>query len=522
MRIMEQFITRIRTNLNGVLEMTQMFDGLMMTGDNLANRIIVELNRDGTPVKITNESEIVGYVIRNDGYTLYIPGEIIEDGNACIDIPAIAYMVSGPLTVAIRMITGDTRVVIATASCYVNLTQTTAIIDPSHTIPDVEEVIAKIEEIEQQEALIQEAEEDRVDAEEARETAEAARASAETSRASAESQRASAESLRNTAEGQRELAETSRSNAETARASAEQGRAAAELLREQTTATTLHKIDGMTVHATGLNPYASPTASITEVTDGQGKTIKHIEFGLAPGDPFVIAKTFASISEMNAYTGTDLRVGQFVLISSTVSDPDNAKMYVVTAVSPSNTFSYVTDLSGVQGIKGDRGYGISSASLDQTNYKLTINFEDGSSYTTPISIRGEKGDTGTSVSSVVQNQDTSITVTLSNGTTYTTDPLKGDTGNGIASASFDQTTYQLTLTYTNGSTYTTPISLRGPTGNTGNGIASTSMDPSTHRLTLTYTDGTTFTTDSLKGEPGSGGASVEYDSQTEALTVIFG
>ena len=75
------------------------------------------------------------------------------------------------------------------------------------------------------------------------------------------------------------------------------------------------------------------------------------------------------------------------------------------------------DAKLVQGPKGDTGNGIASAVLNG-DYTLTLNFTDGSSYTTPSirgaqGIQGEKGETG----------DT--------GTEGKTGP-KGDTGNGIA------------------------------------------------------------------------------------------
>ena len=47
---------------------------------------------------------------------------------------------------------------------------------------------------------------------------------------------------------------------------------------------------------------------------------------------------------------------------------------------------------GVPTIKGDRGNGISSAVLNN-DYTLTLTFTDGTTYTTP-SIRGEKGEQG--------------------------------------------------------------------------------------------------------------------------------
>ena len=344
---MEQFITRIKTNLNGVLEMTKMFDGLMMTGDNNANRIIVELNRDGTPVPITNEYSIIGYIIRNDGYTLDLPGQIIEDGHACIDIPAIAYEVAGPLSIAIRMISGEHKIVIATASCYVNMTESNAIIDTSHRIPDVEELLAHLAVIDAKIDYVDGTEAERVAAEENRISAEAVRLSNESSRVQAEALRVSAETERASAESARESAESTRDVAEQNRVSSETARATAEVSRE----TIIRKVDNMTVELIRLAPYSTPTVAITEQTDGQGVVHKHISFRLPPGDPFRIRKTFASIAEMEAYSGTDIDVGDFAMISSNVQDPDNAKLYLKT----DNGYVYITDLSGSQGIKGETG-----------------------------------------------------------------------------------------------------------------------------------------------------------------------
>ena len=75
----------------------------------------------------------------------------------------------------------------------------------------------------------------------------------------------------------------------------------------------------------------------------------------------------------------------------------------------------------------------------------------------------------------------------------------GATGNGIASIVFNQD-YTLTITYTNGQTYTTG-SIRGATGV---GIASVVLNQD-YTLTINYTDGTSTTTTSIRGEPGAQG-----------------
>ena len=104
------FITNIKTNLNGVLQNTQMFDGIMMTGDDSANEIIVEVHRDLVPYVIPSGTKIVGYFIRSDGVTLEVDGTVTEEGYASVVVPALAYQVSGNISIAIRMFLDPTVV----------------------------------------------------------------------------------------------------------------------------------------------------------------------------------------------------------------------------------------------------------------------------------------------------------------------------------------------------------------------------------------------------------------------------
>lgn len=85
-------------------------------------------------------------------------------------------------------------------------------------------------------------------------------------------------------------------------------------------------------------------AVILTVTSRNGSTTEK-EVG------FRIAKTYASVAAMNAAIGTskDIAEGRFAMISGDVQDPDTAKLYVRDAVA----FTYITDLSGAQGMKGD-------------------------------------------------------------------------------------------------------------------------------------------------------------------------
>ena len=100
-----------------------------------------------------------------------------------------------------------------------------------------------------------------------------------------------------------------------------------------------------------------------------------------------------------------------------------------------------TGLQGKQGEKGATGNGIASTILND-DYTLTIQFTDGTSYTTP-SIRGkigptgsrgpqgltgETGATGNGIANTVLNNDFTLTVHFTDGTSYTTPSIRGATG----------------------------------------------------------------------------------------------
>ena len=63
-----------------------------------------------------------------------------------------------------------------------------------------------------------------------------------------------------------------------------------------------------------------------------------------PGKGFSIAKTYASVSAMNADIAS-LADGDFVMIASTPEDPDNATLYT----KQGGSMKKISDLSGAQG-----------------------------------------------------------------------------------------------------------------------------------------------------------------------------
>lgn len=66
------------------------------------------------------------------------------------------------------------------------------------------------------------------------------------------------------------------------------------------------------------------------------------------GDPMTIVKDFSSIAEMQEYKGSDVKIGDLVIICSDTEDVDNAKLFVKKA----SGWQFIVDLSGFRGFEG--------------------------------------------------------------------------------------------------------------------------------------------------------------------------
>lgn len=113
-----------------------------------------------------------------------------------------------------------------------------------------------------------------------------------------------------------------------------------------------------------------------------------------------------------------------------------------------------------------------------------------------VNIRGPQGaagEDGNGIASVVLNNDYTLTITLDDGTSYTTGSIRGATGPQGSQGIQGETGAQ------------GPQGATGATGATGNGIASTALN-NDYTLTITYTDGTSATTGSIRGATGATGA----------------
>lgn len=152
------------------------------------------------------------------------------------------------------------------------------------------------------------------------------------------------------------------------------------------------------------------------------------------------------------------------------------------------------DKTGPQGPKGDKGdkgdtgaagNGIASAVLN-ADYTLTLNFTDGTSYTTPTPIRGATGETGATGPTGPQGEQGPKGDTGETGATGPQGPqgIQGETGPEGPKGDTGET---------------------GPAGATGNGIQSitkTGTSGLVDTYTIAFTDGTSTTFTVTNGQDG--------------------
>lgn len=182
-------------------------------------------------------------------------------------------------------------------------------------------------------------------------------------------------------------------------------------------------------------------------------------------------------------------------------------MIEVTAITGGHRVT-ITDASGTEtvdvmdGAKGDKGdKGDPFTYSDFTPAQLAGLKGD----------KGDKGDTGATgngIASAVLNSNYTLTLTFTDGTTYTTSSIRGEKGETGATGQTGQA---------------------GATGATGNGIASVSKTGTSGRVdtyTITFTNGTTTTfnvTNGQNGQPGADGfsptATVVKSGDTATITI---
>lgn len=224
---------------------------LFATGDQGAHEIRVTVTEDGQPASLTGRT-VSGYFIRADRSTVLLSGSA-EGNTARVTLSQSCYVQPGGFSLFIKTgVAGETAAVFWGVGTVVRST-TDTIVDPSETIPSLEELLAMIGAMET-----------------ATTAAQSATSAANTAAGAANTaagQATTAASNASTAAGQ---ANTAAGNASTA--------AGAANTAAQTANTAAQEIDGMTVSAAGLTAGSSPTAVISDV-DGH----KHVAFGIPAG-----------------------------------------------------------------------------------------------------------------------------------------------------------------------------------------------------------------------------------------------
>ena len=211
---------------------------LYASGDKNAHTFELSLYRNKEPLEIDGAG-VIGYFIRADGYTVPVNGTA-SGSVAKVTLSESCYAVIGQFNLIIKVTVGSERKAVFWGNGYITRSQTDAIIDPSQTIPSLDELLAQI-------------------------AATEAAAKAANQAASAANSAATSAAQAASAAGTNASAANSAANAATAAASAASAAAT--------------KIDDMTITVTGLAAGAAPTAELTEVGGHY-----NIALGLPKGD----------------------------------------------------------------------------------------------------------------------------------------------------------------------------------------------------------------------------------------------
>ena len=181
-----------------------------------------------------------------------------------------------------------------------------------------------------------------------------------------------------------------------------------------------------------------------------------------------------------------------------------------------------TSLRAVSSENGSPYYVGARAYVTQTSNGAVVTVIDKDGTTTATILNGVNGASGVGIISITQNADYTLTINLDDGTSYTTEPLKGEDGyTPVKGVDYfdgqDGYTPIKGVDYfdgedgqdgQNGQDGYTPIKgvdyFDGAKGDTGNGIVSTVLNDD-YTLTILFSDGTSVTTSSIRGAKGEAG-----------------
>ena len=262
---------------------------LYASGDKNAHTFELSLYRNKELLEIDGAG-VIGYFIRADGYTVPVDGTA-SGSVAKVTLSESCYAVIGQFNLIIKVTIGSERKAVFWGNGYVTRSQTDAIIDPSQTIPSIDELLAQIAATE---AAAKAANTAATDANNATKAAQAATTNAKTATEAADTAATNANNAT-------KAASTATTNANTATKAAN---------------TAAGKIDNMTVQVSGLEAGATPTANL-ELVGGH----YNLSFAIPKGDKGNTGATGATpkitVKVVTGEAGTQASVAQ----SGTAENP---------------------------------------------------------------------------------------------------------------------------------------------------------------------------------------------------------
>lgn len=313
---------------------------LYASGDKNAHTFELALYRNKEPLEIDGAG-VIGYFIRADGYTVPVNGNA-SGSVAKVTLAESCYAVIGQFNLIIKVTVGCERKAVFWGNGYVTRSQTDAIIDPSQTIPSLDELLAKIA------------------------ATEAAAKAANTAATNANSATKAAQAATTDANAAAKVANTAATNANGATKAAQTATTNANAATKAAN-TAAGKIDNMTVQASGLEAGAAPTTDLSLV-DGH----YNLSFAIPKGDKGNTGATGATpkitVKVVTGEAGTQASVAQ----SGTAENP------VITLTIPRGDTGSIDNLAENVALE-----------IAKYNFGQPYNLLDNSDFVHPINQRGE-------------------------------------------------------------------------------------------------------------------------------------
>ena len=142
---MAQFVMNSVCDLSDSVRMTRI-GGLFAQNDKLAHSFSIKVTNKGVAADLSDLAAN-GYFIRPDEATVTIPGTI-SGSDVTVALPAACYEVPGHFSIIIKLYDTDHSTPIYWGDGMITRSETDAIVDPAHVVPDLAALLAQIATIE--------------------------------------------------------------------------------------------------------------------------------------------------------------------------------------------------------------------------------------------------------------------------------------------------------------------------------------------------------------------------------------